>query len=210
MKKIICFIFLVGSSFLFAQAGKGDMAFSAGVTQQPVFNRHELSGQLAARYYLTDRLSAGTQMGYRNKKYSKGFGYPTNRTLLHVFTVGIPLQYDIVNSDKMILGLGAVQSVLFGTLRNRNDVTEEEYYDPDTGYTSVYLVPKRLNRDAYYVVTPYLDFSYKIIRIDESATLYANANMGYQLAFGKGDFSNARDFTNYVVSLGITIKGIID
>ncbi len=210
MKKIIFFFSLLSSFFLFAQTGKGDVAFSAGIAQQPVFNRHELSGRLAVRYYLTERLSLGTQMLYRSKKYSEGFGYRTNRTLLHVFTVGIPLQYDLVNNDKMILGLGAAQGVLFSTLRNRNDVTEEEYYDSDTGYTSVYLVPKKLNRDAFYVMTPYLDFSYKIVRIDKSATMYAHANMGYQIAFGEGDFSRARDFTNYVVSLGITIKGIID
>jgi len=210
MKTFIFFVSLFVSAFAFSQNGKNDLGVFAGVTLQPVFNQQLVSASLSGRYYVTDAFSVGGQLLYTNKKTTFGYGYNTDRTWLHVFTFNVPLQYDVVANKKMNIGIGFSNGILLTTLRNRNEVKEYEYYDSDTGITTVMQVPVRLNRDAYYVLTPNLDFSYKLLRMDEDSSMYLTGNAGYQMAFGGGDFTKMRDFTNYVVSLGITFKGTLD
>lgn len=210
MKIITLSAALFISAFSFSQNGKNDLAVFAGASLQPVFEKQLVGAGLSGKYYLTDAFSVGTQLLYTNKKTSSGYGYDTDRTLQHVFTWNVPLQYDVVATGKVRIGIGFSNGVLLTTLRNRNETKEHEYYDPDTGITTVMHVPVRLNRDAYYVLTPNLDFSYKLLRMDEDSSMYLTGNAGYQMAFGGGDFTRMRDFTNYVVSLGITFKGTLD
>lgn len=210
MRTFILFIALFSSAVSFSQNGKNDLGIFAGASLQPVFNEQLISANLSGKYYLTNTFSLGAQLLYTNKKSSFGYGYDTDRTLQHVFTFNVPLQYDIVANDKVNIGLGFSNGVLLTTLRNRNETKDHEYYDADTGITTVVHVPVRLNRDAYYVLTPNLDFSYKLLRMDEDSSMFLTGNVGYQMAFGRGDFTKMRDFTNYVVSLGITFKGTLD
>lgn len=210
MKTFILLSALFASALSFSQNGKNDLGIFAGASLQPVFNQQLVSANLSGRYYVTDAFFVGGQMLYTNKKGRNGYGYDTDRTLLHVFTFNVPLQYDVLATKKMNIGLGFSNGILLTTLRNRNEVKEYTSYDSDTGITTVMHMPVRLNRDAYYVLTPNVDFSYKLLRMDEDSSMYLTGNLGYQMAFGGGDFTKMRDFTNYVVSLGITFKGTLD
>jgi len=212
MKHILLLSALLFVQVTFAQSKQNDLAIGAKAILLPVFTNSRIGGELGLRYYITDGFSIGNNYMYTNNKFTNGFGYDTDRTLIHYLGINIPLQYDVVNKEKFQLGMGIAPGLNFITLRDRNQMSEEEYYDEETGVTTVISTPVRFNRDAYFSLTPYIDLSVKAVDIDikSDVALYITGNAGYQFAFGNGDFTKPSDFRNYVVSLGFTIKGALD
>lgn len=212
MKQIILFFAFIFATFSFAQSSQNDLAVTFGGLTIPAFNKQRIGFDATARYYVTDRFSVGGAFYIASPKYNHGFGYDTDRTLINMYGIAVPLQYDVLNTDKVTLGFGFANGILLNVLRNRNDTREVEHYDPDTDTTSSVQVPKRLKTDGYYTLTPYAEASVKLVQLDKAAdtALFFTGKVGYQNAFGKGSFSKPQNFSNYVVSLGFTIKGTFD
>lgn len=212
MKHILLLVAALFAQASFSQSQQNDLAFTAKATVLPVFNNNRLGAEFGLRYYITDNFSIGNSYIYTNDKFTHGFGYDTDRTLMHYLGINIPLQYDVVNKDKFQIGMGISPGLSISTLRDKNQMKEEEYYDSETGVTTIISTPVRLNRDAYFSLTPNVDLSVKLANIDpkSNTAFYVTGNAGYQFAFGKGDFTKPSDFRNYVVSLGFTIKGALD
>lgn len=212
MKHLLLLTALLFGQITFAQSQQNDLAFTAKATILPVFSNYRLGAEVGLRYYLTDVFSVGNNYVYTNDKFTHGFGYETNNSLVHYLGINVPVQYDVVNKDKFQIGMGIAPGLSFSTLRDKNQLKIEEYYNEDTGVTTVIKTPVRLNRDAYFLLTPHIDFAVKIANIETKShtSLYVTGNAGYQFAFGAGDFTKPSDFRNYVVSLGFTIKGALD
>lgn len=212
MKHILLLVAALFAQASFSQSQQNDLAFTAKATVLPVFNKSRLGAEVGLRYYITDNFSIGNSYIYTNDKFNHGFGYDTDRTLMHYLGINVPLQYDVVNKDKFQIGMGISPGLSISTLRDKNQMKEEEYYDSETGVTTIISTPVRLNRDAYFSLTPNVDLSVKLANIDpkSNTAIYVTGNAGYQFAFGKGDFTKPSDFRNYVVSLGFTIKGALD
>lgn len=212
MKQIILFFTLIFTTLSFAQSSQNDLAVTFGALTIPTFNKHRIGVNATARYYVTDRFSVGGTFYTASPKYNHGFGYDTDRTLINMYGVAVPMQYDVLNTNKVTLGLGFANGILLNVLRNRNETREVEHYDPDTDTTSSVQVPKRLKTDSYYTLTPYAEASIKLVEVDKTdqTALFFTGKVGYQNAFGKGSFSKPQNFSNYVVSLGFTIKGTLD
>lgn len=212
MKYLLLLFTVLISQASFSQSQQNDLSVTLGATTLPTFNDQKFGFDLSARYYLTDQFSFGGNFYTASPKFNKGFGYDTDRTLLNMYGFSVPLQYDVINTDKLTLGFGFSNGVLLNVLRNRNESKEEEYWNSDTGIVTYLQVPIRLKNDAYYVLTPYVDLSYRIFNLDkdETASMFVNAKLGYQNVFGNGSFSKSNDFSNYIISLGFTIKGSLD
>ena len=210
MKYLLLFLVsFFSAQMVLAQSEQDDLAITLGAIQVPTFDKHKTGFNIKATYYLTDEFSIGGQFVIANKIYRRNFGFNVDNTFLNSYTFNASLQYDVVNTEKFVLGLGINNGILIKVLRNPDEMKEEESYDPETGETYIYQIPKRLNTDAFYVLTPNVDFSYRIVHFgtEEDAALFFNCNVGYQIPFGVGDFSKPTDFRNYIVSLGFTIKG---
>lgn len=209
MKQLLLFLGFLFCQMSFSQSQQEDLSVGLGAVTIPHFNKQRVGIELSARYYFTDAFSAGGYFYTASPKFNHGFGFDTDRTLMNIYAITIPLQYDVINTEKLTLGLGFSNGLLLNVLRNRNDVKEEIYYDDDTGIGYASKVPQRLKTDSYYLLTPYADFSYRVMAVDREKTgwLFLSAKVGYQNAFGNGTFSNSTDFRNYIVSFGITIKG---
>ena len=212
MKNLLLLSALLFAQITFAQSQKNDLTFTAKATVLPVFNNNLLGAEVGLRYYITDAFSVGNNYIYTNDKFTHGFGYDTNNSIVHYLGINVPLQYDVVNKDQFQIGMGISPGLSLSTLRDKNQLKIEEHYDEETGVTTVIKTPVRLNRDAYFSVTPHIDLSVKIANIDpkSNTAIYATGNAGYQFAFGNGDFTKPSDFRNYIVSLGFTIKGALD
>lgn len=212
MKNLLLLSALLFAQITFAQSQKNDLAFTAKATVLPVFNNSRLGAEVGLRYYITDAFSVGNNYIYTNDKFTHGFGYNTDNSIVHYLGINVPLQYDVVNKDQFQIGMGISPGLSLSTLRDKNQLKIEEHYDEETGVTTVVKTPVRLNRDAYFSLTPHIDLSVKIANIDlkSNAAIYATGNAGYQFTFGKGDFTKPSDFRNYIVSLGFTIKGALD
>ncbi|WLD24519.1 outer membrane beta-barrel protein [Flavobacterium dauae] len=212
MKHIIFLLGIFSFQLISAQSQQANLSATIGITTIPNFDNQGIGFDLSARYYFTDAFSLGGHFYTASPKFNHGFGYDTDRTLINMYAIDVPLQYDVINTEKFTLGLGFSNGVLLNVLRNRNETTEEEFWDTETGVGTSWNVPKKIKTDAYYLVTPYADASYKLLTLDKEdfTSMYITAKAGYQNAFGNGFYSKASDFRNYIVSLGITIKGTTD
>ena len=212
MKKLLLLSALLFAQITFAQSQQNDLAFTAKATVLPVFNNNRLGAEVGLRYYITDAFSIGNNYVYTNDKFTHGFGYYTDNSMVHYLGINVPLQYDVVNKDKVQIGMGISPGLSLSTLRDKNQLKVEEHYDEETGVTTVIKTPVRLNRDAYFSLTPNIDLSVKLANLDpkSNTAIYVTGNAGYQFTFGKGDFTKPSDFRNYIVSLGFTIKGALD
>lgn len=192
------------------QSRFNDLAVELGWVSLPIPKKQKSAFVVSAKYYFMESVSAGLSFSITRNSYNEGFGYPTNYTLLNMYKVEIPFQYDIIDNEKFSLGLGFGTGVLFNVLRNKEVLEEVEYYD-EWGVTQ-YYVPQKIRTDHYMSISPYAQFSYKIAPMDrmETAHLYLTGSVGYQNAYGKGKFSNPRDFSNYLLSFGLIIKGTLD
>lgn len=212
MKHILLLSALLFVQVNFAQSQQNQLIVTVGANQVPTFDKNKLGFNLSARYYLSDDLSVGGQFSIANKKYNRGFVYQVHNTLLNLYTINIPIQYDVVSNDKFTLGLGLSNGIMFAVLRNPDDVEEEEVYDSETGISHIYYKPKRLNTDAYFVLTPNVDFTYKLLELDaeDNVSMLLNFNVGYQIPFGAGNFSKSSTFRNYTFNFGLSFKGLVD
>lgn len=209
MKKILLLLAFIQSGIMAAQSQKDDLAFGLSAVALPVLSDYRLGAEASFRYYLADEFSFGGKFQYTFNNYKHGFGYDTPRTLVHFLNISMPLQYDVVNKEKFQIGLGFAPGVSFATLRDKTQAKEEEYYDSETGITTIVSTPIRLNRDAFFTLTPTIDAAVKLLDLEtkSNTVLYLSANAGYQLTLGQGDFSKPTDFRNYIISLGFVIKG---
>ena len=212
MKHFILLAAILFAQITFAQSQQNDLAVTIGATTMPAFNKNKVGLDLTGRYYFTDAFSGGLSLNIVSPKYNHGFGFDTDRTLINMYSFSIPLQYDVVNTEKLTLSFGFSNGILLNILRNRNESNEVINYDPDTGIGYTTQVPRRLKTDSYYTLTPYADVSYRLMAMDieETAFMFLTSKVGYRNVFGNGSFSKPSDFSNYVVSLGITFKGVLD
>ncbi len=212
MKHLVLLSTLLFAQITFAQSQQNDLAVTIGATTMPAFNKNKIGLDLTGRYYFTDAFSGGLSLNIVSPKYNHGFGFDTDRTLINMYSFSIPLQYDVVNTEKLTLSFGFSNGILLNILRNRNESNEVINYDPDTGIGYTTQVPRKLKTDSYYTLTPYADVSYRLMAMDieETAFMFLTSKVGYRNVFGNGSFSKPSDFSNYVVSLGITFKGVLD
>lgn len=209
MKKLLLILAFVQSGLMVAQSQQDDLAFNLSASALPVLNDYRLGAETSLRYYLTNEFSIGGKFQYTFNNYHHGFMYNTPRTIVHYLNISMPLQFDVVNKERFQLGLGFAPGISLATLRDKTQAKEEEYYDDETGITTVVSTPVRLNRDAYFTLMPNVDVAVKLFDIEKESNtaFYITGNAGYQLTLGKGDFTKPTDFRNYIVSLGFTIKG---
>lgn len=210
MKTITTFLALLFSTIIFAQSNN-QLAVFGGMNYQPILKGNAIAGDLTARYYVGEKLSLGVGFDYTFKKYNQGFGYLTDRTLMHNVTLNSIVQYDFLHSEKLTVGAFVANGASIVTLRDRNETRTTETTQEIDGIwqTTIVEVPKRLGRDAFYILTPGIDFSYKVASLDEefNVNLYITSRVGYQMAFGSGDFAKPKNFTDFVLMLGVTVKG---
>ena len=212
MKHLLLFLSFLFGQITFAQSQQNDLAVTIGATTIPAFNKNKIGFDLTGRYYFTDAFSGGLSLNIISPKYNHGFGFDTDRTLINMYSFSVPLQYDVVNTEKLTLSFGFSNGILLNILRNRNESKEVIQYDPDTGIGYTTQVPRKLKTDSYYTLTSYADVSYRLVALDtnETAFMFVTSKVGYRNVFGNGSFSKSKEFSNYVVSLGLTFKGILD
>lgn len=211
MKHLLLFFAFLFAHTAFAQSQQNDLAVTIGATTMPAFNKNKIGLDVSARYYFTDAFSGGLSLNIVSPKYNHGFGFDTDRTLINMYSFSVPLQYDVVNTERLSLSFGFSNGILLNILRNRNESKEVIQYDPDTGNGYSTQVPRKLITDSYYTLTPYADVSYGLLSLDSNETnfIFLTAKLGYQNVFGNGLFSKSNDFSNYIVSLGFTFKGVL-
>ena len=206
MKKHLLFLLIFSSVLSFAQ--KEDLAFFAGLNFQKEASENFVGGEISARFYVDNKFSVGLQTIFASKKFNDGFDYLTDRTILNNITLNSLIQYDLLSNDKFFVGLYLGNGIRFKTLRNLNDVDIYENYD-EFGNVDYTEVPKKLNRDLFYVVTPGIDVSFKIAELGkmEKVGLYFTSKSGYQFSFGQDDLFKRNNSKNMVFSIGLTLKG---
>jgi len=212
MKYIVFFISVLLFQITYAQSQQNDLTVTIGASAVPNFAMHKVGVDVSVRYYFADAFSFGGHFYTVNPRFNHGFGFDTDRTLVNIYSFSVPLQYYFINTDKLSLNFGLSNGALLNVLRNRNESKEVVQYDPDTGQGTSIQLPKRLKNDAYYTLTPFAEASVKFLEIDqrESIQFFVTGKVGYQNAFGNGYFSNAKDFSDFVFSLGITVKSTYD
>lgn len=194
-------------SFIQVFAQKEDLAVFGGVNFQKNAAENFIGGELSARYYVDNQLSLGIQSIYSSKKFNDGFIYLTDKTILNNLTLNTLVQYDVLKNDKFMAGVYLGNGIRFKTLRNLNDAETYEYYD-EYGYPYYMDVPKKLNRDVFYVLTPGLDLSFKVAELGklEKVGLYLTSRSGYQFTFGQDQLTNKNISRNLIWSIGLTVK----
>lgn len=205
MKKLLFIMTVFSFAQVFSQ--KEDLAVFGGVNIQKQAAGNFTGGELSARYYVANKLSLGVQSTYASKKFDDGFIYLTDRTILNNFTFSGLVQYDVIANDKFIFGAFLGNGIRLKTLRNLNDPRTYEYYD-EFGFPYYIDLPKKLNRDLFYVLTPGLDLSFRVGEVGktEKVGLYITSKGGYQFNFGEDQLTNKNNSRNLVWSIGVTFK----
>lgn len=210
MKMINTFVALLFSVVVFSQSNN-QFAVSGGANYQPVLKGYHIGLDLTGHYYLDERFSLGFEFAYTSKKYSEGFGYETDRTIMYNIILNSVVQYDFLKSEKFFTGAFLTNGVSLVTLKDLNDTRTREVTQEIDGVlqTLEIEVPERLGRDSFYILSSGINFSYKVATLEEefNTNLYITSRIGYQMAFGNGNLAQSKNFTDFVLSLGVTIKG---
>lgn len=205
MKKLLPVLMLCFSIVAHSQSDKSDIVLDVQILDAPFKNLRTKGIDISIRYYLTNNFSLGGGFQFTTQKFPGGMGYDTERTLLHHFNFQVIPQYDIFKNQNLIIGLQLRNGVSSSLLYDRDDLIESP--DAEWSLLGNNKTPNLLDTDVYYLLTPQLNISYKIVPLDEVTDIYVTLNGGYQMAFGRGHYTRPADFRNYIVSLGILIKG---
>lgn len=207
MKTTLFFFFFFFTIIAFSQSQTNDLTLRLGMMWTPMFDKKAGGFDFKTDYYIQDAVSVGFEFGYTKPHYKQGFGYDTDRTLINSYRVGIPLQFQVVNTRDFMLSVGVTNGLLFQVLKNKNELVEVEYID-EFGST-IRLEPKKIDTDTYYILTPQATAALRLATLDtkDNLELYLSSTIGYQNVLGKGSYTKPSDFSDYIVSLGLLLKG---
>lgn len=209
MKKAISILGIVLCSTL-AFAQKNQIAFYAGLEMQPALTKYKPAISVNGRSYIDEHWSFGASISYTTEKHNQNFGYRAYRTRSNHTTINFLAQNDLIRNETLFLSAFVSSGLYRLILVNPDEYTLEETYSEIDGVWHVYQeeVPRKLQRDLYFNLQTGLDFSVKLATVpNQDFSIYLTSRASYQFVPGKKDLSKNNQFSQPIISIGVTLKG---
>ena len=141
-------------------------------------------------FFLSKRIGTGLSLFTVQSQVNQNFGYSIINPQVLFNQYGWINQFILINNKYIKLKLNFT-----------NGLSQIRILQDSRQYNSgQYIFPPNLARDFYYFVQPGTDLSLRLF-----SSLYLTGGLNYRFLFGKGNFSNRRDFQNSSFCLGLTV-----
>jgi hypothetical protein len=207
------FLFLI--SFLFSLSAlsqqnnnskrNDNIAVDLLMFQSPVINRNFYGFSADFKYYLKDKWGTGLNFAIANKRINLDYSYDLVEPDITYLSVGWLNQYDIVQNEKVRVGVNLNNGIAFFNLRDRTQT--ELVWDEFEGHTEVPIVQAR---NVFYVIEPGITASFLLFTPKNFSPIYLTTQAKYRQAIGNPKFAQANDYSNYFLGVGISIIGPFD
>ena len=177
-----------------------EINFDIGTSYTPILDYAFWGLHLDFKGYITKKFSTGISVTYANKRIGYDFGYTIKKPIINFSQIGWVNKYDFVNYKGITFFGELVNGLSDARLGDDNEHVLTGY----TKYGPVYQ-PKKIAENYYYLLEPGVGISIPIYKTHDNDLLNFTTRVRYRFVFGKGNYSNSDQFSNYEVCIGITI-----
>lgn len=146
------------------------------------------------KYNIYKRLMIGLSFSSLTRSLETSFQYTIQKPILSLWESSFLTQWNLVRKNRFRLNLGVNNGLAIARL---GDAAEINYVYTGKG---VVAIPKKIAENYYYDLAPNMDISLKLKNV-----FWLTAKAKYRFLYGNSQFSNLHQFSNYMVSIGITI-----
>ncbi|EFK34663.1 Uncharacterised protein [Chryseobacterium gleum] len=176
-----------------------EFSLSAGAVNTAILQKRFYGGYLDLKYYPVKRWATGLSFSLVGRKITDTFTYSIGQPLVDFYEIGWVNQYDIIQKDKIRLGVSLNNGVAISRL---GDNAEKEKYWARFGSGKR---AKEVATNYFYLLQPGLNVSYKIYSNTNSPDIYFTTKLQYRAVFGSPKYGQINDFSNYWIGAGITV-----
>lgn len=186
------------------RASRQEISFYIFALNTKLAGNHLWGGGLEMKVYLKSKWSTGIFLGIAGRGITDTFTFSIARPVVSYVETGWVNQYDIIQKDRLRIGLQLATNFGFAELRDKaQKVRERTRY----GYRDL---PKKVAVNPYYIAAPGLDISLKVKSISNAPDIFITANSKYRLAIGNWHFGPKDAFLGPLFSIGISLIGYSD
>jgi hypothetical protein len=183
---------------------KHEASFDFGAFYTPVLSKNLYGGNIDFKYYPYKKIATGLCFSMTEKKIGDTFSYSIGQPLLDYYEIGWINQYDVVQKDKIRIGINLNNGIAISRL---GDNSEKEKYWTKYGYR---YGAKEVTTNYFYLLQPGLDISFRLFSKNHYPDFYLTTKAKYRFVFGDSKYGQLSDFSNYYFGLGLSIIGFTD
>jgi hypothetical protein len=183
---------------------KHEASFDLGACYSPVLSKDLFGFNLDMKYYPLKKIGTGLSISMTGKKISDDYSYSIAKPILYYYEFGWINQYDIIQRDKIRVGLNINNGISLSVLC---DNSVKEKYWTKFGYT---YKAKEVAKSYLGFFQPGLDVSFRLYSEKHYPDFYLTTKAKYRFAYGNTKFGELTDYSNYYFGLGISVIGFIE
>ena len=212
MKKSILFVITVlFSLFSFGQTNdplnqkpKHEASFDFGTFYTSVLNKDLYGYTVDIKYYPFKKLATGLSFSIAQKKIDNSFSYSIGQPIINYYEIGWVNHYDILQNDKIRLGLNLNNGIVISRLGDNDD--KDRYW---TKYGYQYRA-KEIATNHFYLLEPGIEASFRLFSNNHYPDFYLTTKAKYRFVFGDSNYGQLNDFSNGYFGIGLSIIGFTD
>ncbi len=176
---------------------KGQMGFFALTT--PFMQQQSYGGGLDLQAWYTDNLSIGISLSASGRKVTPTFGYAIGQSQLTYYDISLFNEFKVQQWNRLEAGLRLYTGFSAFHLADKSIMVPYTWYDE---YGIAYEGEKPLPIDNNYFLRVAPAF---VLRYRVHSHVLIEGSMAYNFFIGNARFGSSKDFSNYVVQLGVKI-----
>jgi hypothetical protein len=183
---------------------KKEIAFDLLAFHSPILNRNFFGFSMDAKYYVAPKWGTGFNFAAATKRISTDFSLGAAEPDVSFLTIGWLNQYDLIQSERVRVGINLNNGLAIVRLRDRSEV--DIFWD-EFGYTEV---PVSRGTTALYIIEPGITASFRMFSPKDFADIFLTTQAKYRQAIGNPKFGQTDDYTNYFLGVGVSFIGPLD
>jgi hypothetical protein len=200
---LLLFCLLQIATFAFGQLnqdakGKNikEYNFDIGAIQTPMLAKRFYGVNFNLKYFPNKRIGTGAYIIFSSKRISDTFAYLIKKPIIQFYEIGWINQYNFLQTSKLRMSLSLVNG--FSQARLGDNAIKERRHK---------YAPKEISSNYFYSFEPGSSVSYKLISNNNNADFWLTAAANYRFVFGNMKYEVTKDFSGYLFSIGISIRG---
>ena len=179
-----------------------EATFDLGAFYTPLISTNAYGLNTDLKFYPYKRFATGFCASITNKKINKTFQYTIGQPVLSYYEFGWINQYDILQKDRIRIGLNVNNCIAFSQLGDNN--IKEKYY----AKYGVQEKAKTISNNYFYLLEPGLDMNIRLFSNKHDPDFYLTLKAKYRFVFGDTQYGQHSDFSNYYLGLGFSMIGL--
>lgn len=169
----------------------------------PILSKKLFGGSVDFKYYPFKKIATGLSFSMTEKKVNETYSFSIQQPVLDYYEFGWINQYDIIESNKIIIALNLNNGIVCSRLA---DNAEKEKYWTKYGYS---YRAKEVATNYFYLLQPGVNVSIKLISNKHSPDFYLTTKAKYRFVLGDSKYGSASDFSNCYFAIGLSVIGFM-